>query len=339
MLGFTWKAASVLALICLALAAWTLRDVLMALFGAFILANGMSLAAKTLAHKTGLRYALAAGIVIVACMATLGAAFWFFGATLIEQVDELRQKIPDGAEWIRRQIEARSYMRDALSNLDVADLSGPTGWLARTLAPKVTSILATAGSLVVMAIVAVYFAAQPERYRSGLLLLAPPASRDRAAQLFEAISRILARWLLGQLVVMAAVGLMSGLGLWLLGVRAAFVLGLLGGLLSFIPFFGSVLTAALAALFALGQGPSYALAVIAMYLAVHFIEGNFVMPVIQSGATSLPPALALVSVISWVILLGAPAAFLAVPLTLLVLTAVKVLYVEPAPSEPAAQDK
>lgn len=161
MLGFTWKAALVLALICLALAAWTLRDVLMALFGAFILANGMSLAAKTLAHKTGLRYALAAGIVIVACMATLGAAFWFFGATLIEQVDELRQKIPDGAEWIRRQIEARSYMRDALSNLDVADLSGPTGWLARTLAPKVTSLLATAGSLVVMAIVAVYFAASP----------------------------------------------------------------------------------------------------------------------------------------------------------------------------------
>src|SRR5271166_4974713 len=205
--------------------------------------------------------------------ATLGAASWFFGATLIEQVDDLRQKIPDGAEWIRRQIEARSYMRDALSNLDVADLSGPTGWLARTLAPKVTSLLATAGSLVVMAIVAVYFAAQPERYRSGLLLLAPPASRDRAAQLFEAISRILARWLLGQLVVMAAVGLMSGLGLWLLGVRAAFILGLLGGLLSFIPFFGSVLTAALAALFALGQGPSYALAVIAMYLAVHFIEG------------------------------------------------------------------
>ena len=138
---------------------------------------------------------------------------------------------------------------------------------------------------------------------------------------------------------MAAVGLMSGLGLWLLGVRAAFVLGLLGGLLSFIPFFGSVLTAALAALFALGQGPSYALAVIAMYLAVHFIEGNFVMPVIQSGATSLPPALALVSVISWVILLGAPAAFLAVPLTLLILTAVKVLYVEPARREPAAQDK
>ena len=92
MLEFTRKAALVLALICLALAAWTLRDVLMTLFGAFILANGMSLAARTLAHKTGLRYALAAGTVIMACTATLGAAFWFFGATLIEQVDELRQR-------------------------------------------------------------------------------------------------------------------------------------------------------------------------------------------------------------------------------------------------------
>ena len=55
MLEFTRKAALVLALICLALAAWTLRDVLMTLFGAFILANGMSLAARTLAHQTGLR--------------------------------------------------------------------------------------------------------------------------------------------------------------------------------------------------------------------------------------------------------------------------------------------
>ena len=223
MLGFTWKAALVLALTCLALAAWTLRDVLMALFGAFILANGMSLAAKTLAHKTGLRYALAAGIVIVACMATLGATFWFFGATLIEQVDELRQKIPDGAEWIRRQIEARSYMRDALSNLDVADLSGPTGWLARTLAPKVTSLLATAGSLVVMAIVAVYFAASPNDIGPACFCWRRQRVRDRATQLFEAI--------------------------------------------------------------------------------------------------------------------GAPAAFLAVPLTLLILTAVKVLYVEPARRELAAQDK
>ena len=85
----------------------------------------------------------------------------------------------------------------------------------------------------------------------------------------------------------------------------------------------------MAALFALAQGPAYAIAVLAMYVAVHFIEGNFITPIIQSEATSLPPALTLISVISCGILFGPPAAFLAVPIALVVLTATRILYVEP----------
>jgi predicted PurR-regulated permease PerM len=86
------------------------------------------------------------------------------------------------------------------------------------------------------------------------------------------------------------VGILSGLGLWALGIEAALVLGLVGGMLSFVPYIGAVITAVPATLFALAQGPSYAVAVIAMYIAVHFIEGNFITPIIQSEATSLPPA-------------------------------------------------
>jgi len=329
MLQFAYRVAFVFATIGLALAAWTLKEVLLVVFAGFSLANGMSAAANFLKYKGRLQYSFAVALVVIAGATTIGAVFWFFGATIIEQTDELQQKIPDGVQWIRKEIEARPYVRDVLSNFDVADLSGPTTWLAAGLGPKMKSVAGAAGSLVVAAIVSVYLAAQPNRYRSGLLQLVPPAGRCSAERLFEAISRILARWLLGQFAVMTTVGVLSGLGLWLLGVRAAFVLGLVGGLLSFIPFFGSVLTAVLAALFALGQGPAYALAVIAMYVAVHFIEGNLITPIIQSEATSLAPALTLVSVISWVILFGAPAAFLAVPLTLVIRTAVNVLYVEP----------
>jgi predicted PurR-regulated permease PerM len=334
MLQFVYRVAFVFGAIGLALAAWTLKEVLLVVFAAFILANGMSAVANFLKYKHQLPYALALALVVIAAAAAIGALLWFFGATIIEQIDELQKKIPDGLQWIRKEIESRPYVRDVLSNFDIADLSGPTGWLATTLAPKLKSVAAAAGSLIVSVIVSVYLASQPYRYRSGLLLLVPPGDRGRAERLFEAISRILARWLLGQFAVMATVGALSGLGLWLLGVRAAFVLGLAGGLLSFIPFFGSVLAAVLAALFALGQGPVYALAVIAMYVAVHFIEGNLITPLIQSEATSLPPALTLVSVIGWVILFGAPAAFLAVPLTLVILTAVNVLYVETIAERP-----
>ena len=267
--------------------------------------------------------------IVASGVAAFCAVGWFFGTTLIEQIDELKQRIPDGAQWLRRQVEARPYARDFLSNLDITDLSGPTGWVAQTLAPQLKSIVTTVGSLIVAAIVSVYLAAQPERYRSGLLLLVPPGSRHTAVRLFESVSWVLARWLLGQFAVMTTIGVLSGLGLWLLGVRTAFVLGLVGGLLSFVPFFGSILTAVLAALFALTQGPAYALAVLAMYVLVHFIEGNFVTPIIQSEATSLPPAMILTSVISCGVLFGPAAVFLAVPLALVVMTTIKILYVEP----------
>jgi len=128
---------------------------------------------------------------------------------------------------------------------------------------------------------------------------------------------------------MATVGLLSGVGLWLLGIDAAFVLGLVGGLMSFVPYLGSVMTAVLATLFALAQGPYHAAAVIVMYICVHFVEGNFITPLIQAEATSLPPAITLLAVISCAILFGPSAAFLAAPLTLFVITALDVLYTKP----------
>ena len=336
-LTFAGRVALVVGIVTLAMAAWTLRTVVLVLFGALVLANGMSLVATTISTRWRVRSAVALGLVVATGVVVIGAVGWFFGATIGDQLDELQQKIPDGARWLRSQLEARPYARDLFASLDLTDLSGPTGWLAQALAPQLKSVATIAGSLIVTAIVSVYLAAQPERYRSGLLLLVPPGSRSAAEKLFDAISRVLGRWLLGQFAVMATVGVLSGLGLWIVGVKAAFVLGLVGGLLSFVPFFGSILTAVLAALFALAQGPAYAVAVLAMYVAVHFIEGNFITPIIQSEATSLPPALTLISVISCGTLFGPPAAFLAVPLALVVLTATRILYVEPLGSSVEAQ--
>lgn len=183
--------------------------------------------------------------------------------------------------------------------------------------------------LVAMAIIAIYLAAQPGRYRDGILRPLPTATQSRISRLFDATSNILGRWLAGQLVVMATVGILSGLGLWALGIEAALVLGLVGGVLSFVPYVVAVITAVPATLFALAQGPYYAVAVIAMYVAVHFIEGNFITPIIQSEATSLPPVVSLLSVIACGLLLGPSAVFLAAPLALAVVTAIEVLYVEP----------
>jgi predicted PurR-regulated permease PerM len=326
---FASRVAILLAMIGAALAAWTLREVAFILFGALVLANGMNAVACFLARKVRIRYALGLLAVVTTGLTVLGAVGWFFGATINNQLEELSDKIPDGLQWLTNQIEARPYMRDLLSKLEINDLSGTTGWIAKTLTPILRSFLGAAGSLVVMAIVSIYLAAQPERYRSGALRLLPFSARSKASELLDATGNILGRWLAGQVAVMATVGLLSGVGLWLLGIDAAFVLGLVGGLMSFVPYLGSVMTAVLATLFALAQGPYHAAAVIVMYICVHFVEGNFITPLIQAEATSLPPAITLLAVISCAILFGPSAAFLAAPLTLFVITALDVLYTKP----------
>ena len=326
---FASKAAILLAMAAAALAAWTLREVIFIFFGALVLANGMNAVASFLAHRFRVRYSVGLLTVVAPGLAALGAVAWFFGATINDQLQELADKIPDGVQWLTNEIEARPLVRDLSAKLEINDLSGTTGWLAKTIVPIMRSFLGGGGSLVVMAIVSIYLAAQPERYRAGALRLLPLSARSKASEVFEATSKILGRWLLGQLVVMAAVGLLSGLGLWMLGIDAALVLGLVGGLLSFVPFAGSVATAVLATLFALAQGPYHAVGVIAMYIGVHFVEGNFITPLIQAEATSLPPVVTLLSVISCALLFGPSAAFLAAPLTLFVITALDVLYTEP----------
>jgi predicted PurR-regulated permease PerM len=175
--------------------------------------------------------------------------------------------------------------------------------------------------------VAIYLAAQPDRYRRLCTRLVPPAHRGIAERLFAMIGDILRRWLIGQMVVMATIGLLSGVGLWLLGIEAAFALGLMGGLLCFIPFVGAILAAVPATLVALTQGPIYAGSVILMYAGIHFIEGNFITPLVQAEATSLPPVLAILSTVAFSVLLGPSAVLLAAPLTLLCLVTVEVIYV------------
>jgi predicted PurR-regulated permease PerM len=326
---FVKKVALFTGMAGVAIAAWLLHHVILIFFGALVLSIGMNAAARLIASKLRIRYAAGLSLVLLAGTALIFGIGWFFGAAIGEQLDEVTRRVPAGLQWFADQMEKRPYARDLLTKLQKVDLAGTTGWVAATLAAIARSSAVAAGSLVAMAIIAVYLAAQPERYRAGALRLVPPSTRLRVSKLFDATSNILGRWLIGQLAVMATVGILSGLGLWALGIKAALVLGLVGGLLSFVPYVGAVIAAVPATLFALAQGPSYALAVIAMYVAVHFIEGNFITPVIQSEATSLPPVVTLLSVISCGLLLGPSAVFLAAPLALFLGTAIQVLYVEP----------
>ena len=139
--------------------------------------------------------------------------------------------------------------------------------------------------------------------------------------------RALRLWLKGQLIAMVVVGLLTGVGLWLLGMRSALALGLLAGLLEFIPFAGPLLAAVPAILLALAVGPDMALWVLLLYFAVQQFEGYVLTPLVQQYAVDLPGVILLFSLLGFGTLFGTLGVVLAAPLSVVTFVLVKRLYV------------
>ena len=111
------------------------------------------------------------------------------------------------------------------------------------------------GSLLLMVLVAIFLAASPEPYQNGMVRLVPVAHRARVRAALQACGDALRRWLLGQALSMLFVGVSTALTLAVLGVPLAAAVGLLAGLMAFVPFFGAIAAGVLSVLLAFAEGP------------------------------------------------------------------------------------
>jgi len=325
---FTKQVLVVALVTALALAAWRLVNLAVLLFGAVLIAIGLRHAALVISKWTRIGVIGGLAMAVFIFLASLASSLIFFGTVAAGQFSELAKQVPQGMkialDWLKQQPYGPYILAQARSIAPV-DVTGAVGHMAALIAQ---SVVATAGYAILVFLVAIYLAAQPALYRRLLFRLVPPSHRAAVAKIYQQTGQILLRWLLGQFVVMLTIGVLSGLGLWALGIEAPVALGLVGGLLTFIPYFGAVMAAVPATLVALTQSPLDALWVLMMYAGVHFIEGNFITPMVQAEATSLPPVLSLLSTVAFSILFGISAVLLATPLTLLLLVVLEVLYVE-----------
>lgn len=325
---FAAKVLVVLVIGSLAMAAWQLADIVALLFGAVLSAIGLCAAARWIARHTGTPRGIALAGVLILGLAIFGVALWIFGSTVAKQFNDVLQAAPAGFELVINRLKTTPYGQEILAQAHRANVLGATGWATGIVAATAGVIVRGLGYAVIALFAAIYLAAQPARYRRLCFRLVPPPYQATAEGLFLTTGQILERWLLGQILVMATIGILSGLGLWLLGIQAAFALGLMGGLLCFIPYVGAVLAAVPATLVALTQGPLEAGSVMLMYAAVHFVEGNFITPMVQAQVTSFPPVLAILSTVAFGVLLGPLGVLLAAPLTLFLMAVVEILYVQ-----------
>ena len=180
----------------------------------------------------------------------------------------------------------------------------------------------------------VFLAAQPRFYRTGAIKLVPPGRRPLIAEAIGECEKALRLWLRGQIMAMLVIGIMTGFGLWLLGVESWLVLGILAGFFEFIPFAGPILSAIPGVLIALVQSPELALWTAAMYVFVQHAEAYLIQPLIQQYAVEVPAVVLLFALLAFALLFGVVGVFFAAPLTVVTYVLVKRLYVVEALDTP-----
>ena len=322
---FVRRVLIVLGLAALFYILWQLRILFLMLFGAIVIASIFRAVADVISRYTRLPSMVATGLSILLVLGALAGLIALFGAHIGQQLQTLRETLP--AAW--KELERRIGNIGLSAQLDrlVASVTAPGGGSLSGFGRTLLSIGSGIADLLVVIFAGIYLATQPNFYRIGAIKLVPPARRKVAAEAMLESERALRLWLKGQAVAMVVVGLLVGFGLWALGMPSAFVLGLMAGLLEFIPFAGPILAAVPALLLALAVSPELALWVALLYLAVQQFEGNLLTPLVQQYAVDLPGAVLLFSLIGFGTLFGTLGVILAAPLAVVTMVLVKRLYV------------
>lgn len=312
--------------------AWQTAGTLLLLFA------GLLFAALLDAATRGLAYVLPVGrgwrLALVCALLTLVAAslaVWG-GYNLVAQADGLVAVIGD-------QLRA---LRGELRDMGITPPQGSDGQqrtLAQVLLPDPSTLFGTAysafslasgllGNAIVVVFVGLFAAADPGTYRRGVLALLPRSRRQRVGEVLDEMAAVLRWWLVGQLVAVVLIALSMWLGLALIGMPGALLLGLQAGLVNFIPYLGPVIGAVPIGLAAMAQGTTMVLWALGVHVAVQTVEGYVLAPLIQRRAVDLPPVLTLAAVAVFGTLFGALGVALATPLVAALKVAVQRLYIE-----------
>jgi predicted PurR-regulated permease PerM len=300
---------------------WQIKELLLLLFAAVVLATTLNRLAgrfQRLGMKRGFAVMLSVGIFF----ALIIGFFWLIVPPFAAQFNELTYRVPQGLErftnWFN---ELKTQVPDQLLPY-IPDLDS----LIQQAQPFINRVVGNSFAFVSGSLEAVLkillvlvltgmFLVEPYAYRKVFVRLFPSFYRRRVDGILDQCEVSLQGWVTGALIAMGVVGLMSLIGLSILGVKAALALAVLAGFLNMIPNLGPTLSVVPAMAIALLDAPWKALAVLILYFFIQQAESNFITPVVMAQQVSLLPAVTLISQLFFVTFFGFLGLFLALPLT------------------------
>lgn len=333
--SFSRKVLVTIGLVCLTVLLLILIyytfDVLLLIFGAALLAIFLRGLANVVCRYTNVSEGIAVLVVSALIIGVLAGAIALLAPDVAEQVRHLREELPRSASaaaayisqfgWGKALIEQLPSFDDIRNNVNAsALLAGVGGFFSSTIG--------VIGNFFIVILLSIYFAIEPRFYTRGFTNLFPVERRTRVREILFAIGDTLSWWLIGKVCSMIFIGLLTWIGLSILQVPLALTLGVIAGLLSFIPNFGPIISALPALLLAFVESPITALYVLILFVGVQLIESNVVTPFIERKTVEIPPALTIVFQLALAVLVGGLGLVLATPLLAVVIVLMQMVYVE-----------
>ena len=320
-----WTAASILVFLVLVvlLLKATVSVILMILAGTLIALffHGF---AGLIERKSRLSRTWSMAFSVALTLLSLFLIFWLMGSKIQSQTQELSAKFPGMVE------QAKGHLNQSAIGQKILDQT--SGQNSKKLTSSIKNLFSSTfgvlGDLYVILFLGLFFTADPKVYKDGIVALVPKPYKKEGVQILNELGHNLTSWLKGKLFSMAVVAILTGVGLWVLGIPLVLTLALVAGILNFIPNFGPIIAMVPAVLIGLSLGMDKAVTVAGLYIFIQMLESNLITPMIQKKLVSIPPAMIIVGQLVVGSLTGYLGIILATPVVLIIMVLTTELYVK-----------
>jgi len=295
----------------LLLFSWYFAATLFLIFAGMLLGVTLNAMTNMLGHAVRLPHALRLTIVCLVLAGLLSGVVFLGGATIKQQAAVLNGTIKSQLVGVKAFLDRNGIDTGYLGlGTGASDSSAPAtpGAAPTHTLPSAGELASSGGAIVnqtlklllgtvsavgnffIVLFLGLTFSAQPSVYRKGLLFMAPARHRARVTVVVDRIGTTLERWLIAQIITMFVVFLVTWIGLTVIGIQSAFILGIQAGLLTFIPTVGALIGGLIVVLASLASGWVAAASAFVLFLGVHALESYILTPMLQRQALDIPPA-------------------------------------------------
>jgi predicted PurR-regulated permease PerM len=311
------------------------RAILGPFFAAFVLAYLLNPLVEGLERRHVSRN-LAIALIFLFILAVIAVSIFLILPIIYNELSKLVVILPKTINQLTSQIEGlREHLKaTGLPNRVAAALDQHLGQGEAVFADRLSvflanlpNMLSSAALYILSPVIAIYFLADWKRIGSGFFRLVPQNRRLEWRRLWQEIDHVIRQFVRGDLIVAVLVGVLIGIGVKLVGMEYALLIGLICGVFDLIPYFGPVLGAVPSILLALTKSPGMAIKVALIILLVQQLEGNVITPKLMGQSLGLHPIWVVFVLLASEEIAGVWGMFLAVPAAAVIRVVISHIYV------------